>query len=127
MILKIAVLAICVCVLSAVLKSYFKEAVLPLELAFAVVALALVGEKAKEVVGELWSSLGDSEIGSAVISALIKGALICIFTKLSCDIAKDSGNTLVSDIIDLTGRIMLIALCFPFLESVIETATAFLP
>lgn len=127
MILKVALVGICVCILCSLLKNRFGEAVLPLEIAFAVVVLLWAGEKMKVLTDDLLSFLSETEAGSAAFSAIIKGALVCVITKLSCDIAKDSGNTLVSDIIDLTGRLMLVTICFPFFESVIKTAVSFLP
>lgn len=127
MILKISLLGICVCILSVMLKGWLKEAVLPLQLSFAVLALAIIFQSIKDVTDGLWDYIGDSKIGSAVFPALLKGALICTVAKLASDIAKDSGNSLVADIIDLTGRIMLLSLGFPFIENVIKTAAGFLP
>jgi hypothetical protein len=127
MILKISLLGICVCILVSLMKSSFKEAVLPLELAFAVVVLIVTVGEIKELTSTFRSFLGDIQIDSTVFSALMKGAVICIVSKLSSDVAKDSGNSLVSDVIDLTGRVLLITISFPFLESVIKIAAAFLP
>lgn len=126
MIVKISLLGVCVCILISVMKNSFKEAVLPLELAFVVVVLIVTVSEVKELTDDLRSFLDSTQVGSTVLSALLKGALICVVTKLSSDIAKDSGNSLVCDIIDLTGRVMLISISFPFFESVIKTATAFL-
>ena len=127
MIIKLAFLGICVCILSVLLKSWMKEAVLPLQLSFAVITIALIYDNIKDLTEELRYYIGDSEIGTMVFSALLKGALICVVTKLACDIANDSGNSTVANIIDLAGRIMLLSIGFPFVESVIKTAVSFLP
>ena len=127
MIIKLAFLGICVCILSVLLKSWMKEAVLPLQLSFAVITIALIYDNIKDLTEELRYYIGDSEIGTMVFSALLKGALICVVTKLACDIANDSGNSTIANIIDLAGRIMLLSIGFPFVESVIKTATSFLP
>lgn len=127
MIVKIAFLGICVCILSVMLKGWLKEAVLPLQLSFAIITLAVVYDSIKELTEELIYYIGDSEIGTTVFAALLKGALICVVTKLACDIAYDSGNSTVANIIDLAGRIMLLSIGFPFVESVIKTAASFLP
>lgn len=127
MIIKVSLLGICVCVVSVLLKGWLKEAVLPLQISFAVLTLAALFKSIKDVTDGLWGYLGDSEYGSAVFPALLKGALICTVAKLASDAAKDSGNGLVADIIDLTGRIMLLSLGFPFIENVIKTAASFLP
>ena len=127
MIVRISLLGIAVCILSVLLKNWLKEAVLPLQLSFAVIAIAAIFKSFADIIEGLWDYIGDSEYGSAMFPALIKGALICTVAKLSSDAAKDSGNGLVADIIDLTGRIMLISLGFPFVENVIKTAASFLP
>lgn len=127
MIIKVSLLGICVCVISVLLRGWLKEAVLPLQISFAVLALAVIFKSVKDITDGLLEYMGDSEFGSAVFPALLKGALICTVAKLASDAAKDSGNGLVADIIDLTGRIMLLSLGFPFIENVIKTAASFLP
>lgn len=127
MILKISILGILVCVMSVFLKNWLKEAVLPLQLTFAIVAIAAIFKAFQNMVDGMLGYISDSEFGSAVFSVLLKGAVICIVAKLSSDAAKDSGNGLVADIIDLIGRIMLISLGLPFIENVINTAISFLP
>ena len=126
MIAKISLLGICVCVISVLLRDWLKEAVLPLQLTFAVIVLSVILKSVRDVTDGLWEYMGESEIGSSVFTALFKGALICTVAKLASDAAKDSGNGLIADIIDLTGRIMLITIGFPFVENVIETAVSFL-
>lgn len=127
MIIKVSLLGICVCVVSVLLKGWLKEAVLPLQISFSILTLAALFKSIKDITDGLWGYIGDSEYGSAVFPTLLKGALICTVAKLASDAAKDSGNGLVADIIDLTGRIMLLSLGFPFIENVIKTAASFLP
>lgn len=127
MILKISLLGICVCVLSVFMKNWLKEAVLPLQLSFAVIAISAVFKSVRDITDSLWEYAGKSELSSSAFTALLKGALICTVAKLASDAAKDSGNGLVAELIDLSGRIMLISIGFPFVENVIKTAISFLP
>lgn len=127
MIIRISILGICVCILSVMLKGWLREAVLPFQISFAVITIAVIFESIRDITDKLRDYIGESEIGFMIFPALLKGALICTVTKLASDAAKDSGNGLVSDVIDLTGRIMILSLGFPFVESVIRTATSFLP
>ena len=62
---------------------------------------------------------------SKIIVCLLKGAVICIVTKLACDVSYESGNIIVGDIIELAGRIILLVISLPFIESVVKTAVAF--
>lgn len=125
MLLKITVLGICVSVICMLLSRYYKEAVLPLEIAFIVISVILVTDEIKGVVKELSSYMGDIGEGTKILGSLMKGAVICILTKISCDLCKDSGNNVVADMIDIVGRIVLVSLCFPFVQSIIKTAFSF--
>ena len=127
MIIKIAAVGIVVCITAVLLKNLRGEAVLLLEMAFAVITVIFLADKLFDASEKLRSFLGESETERVIFSALLKGALICLITKLSSDTAIDSGNRLVADIIDFSGRVLLLTIAFPFFESVIETATAFLP
>ncbi len=125
MLLKISALGIIVSVLCTLLNKYYKEAVLPLQLSFVVLTVAVIAQKARSFTAVLSGFLEGAEGGKSIFSALIKGALICVITKIASDIAKDSGNSAVSDVIDLAGRVMILALCFPFVENALKTALSF--
>ena len=127
MIIKIAVLGVIVCVVTFFLKGFSGETVLLIELAFAVIVTIFLADKLFDVTDKLKSFLGESETERVIFFALFKGALICVITKFAADTAIDSGNRLVADIIDFSGRVLLLTIAFPFMESVIETATAFIP
>ena len=127
MIIRIAILGICVCLLSVILKEYAKEVVLPLQLSFIAVVIAVIFDNIRDISSDFLSFIGNSEIGLSIFYSLLKGAFICVVTKIACDVADDSGNRVVAGIIDIAGRLLLISLGFPYIESVIKTATSFLP
>lgn len=125
MILKIVIAGVCVCLISSLLKKNFEQTVLLLQIAFFVIVFAFAANELKNISDSFSEYMSYIDGGSEFISCLIKGACICILTKISCDICKDSGNTAVSDIIDLSGRIAMIYLAFPYVNSVIKTAVSF--
>ena len=127
MIIKIAVIGVMVCILIVFLKGVSSEAVILLELSFAAIVIIFLSDKLFDAVERLRDFFAEGETEKVIFSALMKGALICLVTKLASDTALDSGNKLVSDVIDFSGRVLLLTIAFPFFESVIETATAFLP
>lgn len=127
MIIKIAVIGVIVCILITFLKSFSSEAVILLEVAFAALVIIFLSDKFFDAVERLRDLFNEGETERVIFSALMKGALICLVTKLASDTALDSGNRLASDAIDFSGRVLLLTIAFPFFESVIETATAFLP
>ena len=126
MIIRIAICGICVCILSAILKQYNKGFIIFVELAFAGVVISIISDSVIDGFKELIDLYKLSTSQSRIILCLIKGSLICIVTKLAVDVSNENGRTLVGDIIELAGRVMLIVLSLPFLESIIKTTISFL-
>ncbi|MBR6567397.1 MAG: stage III sporulation AC/AD family protein [Clostridia bacterium] len=64
--------------------------------------------------------------GEEIFSSAIKGAGICLITNFSSDLCKENGNRLIADVIEFTGRIMLLFIAVPYIETIIKTAFAFI-
>lgn len=125
MIIKIALTGICVCILNLLLRQYNKSFVIFVEIIFVCIVISLVIDGAAKDIRGLMNLFSQSALNSKVIICLVKGALICILTKLACDISYESGNMLVGDIIELSGRIFLVIISLPFTESIVKTAISF--
>ncbi len=125
MIIKVACVCICVCLLSVLLSQYTKSFVLPLQLCFGVIVLLIIFNEVKDSVSDILSLIDFDDKANKIFSCLLKGALICVLTKLTSDVSKDSGNNFVSSVVEIAGRIMLLVVTLPFLESVIKTALSF--
>ena len=59
------------------------------------------------------------------LTCLYKTGAICVLSKISTDICKESGNKVVSDMIDICTRIIVFSLTLPFISSIIKTAASF--
>ena len=125
MVAKIIFLGICVCIISLFLKQYKGEYVVILNIVFVISAILLIFDSAYDFIINIIDSLNISSSESKMLNCLLKSATVCILSKLASDIAKESGNTVVSDMIDLGGRIMILIISLPFIESIIKTAAAF--
>ncbi|MDD6145438.1 MAG: SpoIIIAC/SpoIIIAD family protein [Oscillospiraceae bacterium] len=125
MLIKVVCLGITVCLLSLILSEYKKAFVIPLQLFFAVAVIMIVLSDAVDSIRSVTDAFENVGSYTKLFSCLIKGALICLSTKLACDFCRESGNIFVSDIIELAGRIMLLVLALPFVESIIKTAVSF--
>lgn len=68
-------------------------------------------------------SLGGS---SELIIVLLKGAAVCIFTQIVHDICKDSGQTAVASAVLLAGRMAVVVLTLPLIETVLQTAISYI-
>lgn len=125
MIVKIALCGISVCVINVLLRQYNKSFVIFAELIFVGAVVSLIMNDAADGVRRLTDLFTLSTSQSKIIVCLLKGAVICIVTKLACDVSYESGNIIVGDIIELAGRIILLVISLPFIESVVKTAVAF--
>lgn len=66
---------------------------------------------------------GDNAFGgNSAFTMLIKALGICITTQLAADICRDSGSSSLANIVELGGRLMVLALTLPLLKSIAELA-----
>ncbi len=125
MVLKIALAGICVCIINSVLKQYSKSFVIFTDILFTVaVAASVIGD----ITSSIESFIGELSINSVtnkLFLCLFKGAVICVITKFACDISRESGNTVISDVIEFFSRVMLLTISIPFIESIVKTAISF--
>ena len=125
MVIRIAISGIIVCFLCIILKKYCGEFVLPVELIFVCFSVCSVTEVMNDVIGKLSEIYDKTEFTDDIMVSLIKGTGICIITKISSDICLENGNKLVSDVVELTGRIMLVLIALPYVQTVVGIASAF--
>ncbi len=125
MLLKVVFAGLAVCLVNIFLKNKMSEFVLPTEIVFLAVSAALLIEYFKGIFLGLSEVVGKTEYGDEIFTSAVKGAAICLITKFSADICAESGNKLVADVIELTGRIMLTVIALPYIESIISIALAF--
>jgi hypothetical protein len=123
---KIIFFSVIICVLSIIIKRNCIELYLPFQLGAAVTVLIYILSSTTDEITTFFSfveSLGD---GYGIIKALIKASLITVATKLGCDICKENGNILVGDVIELGGKMMILAISVPYLSSAIKISAEFL-
>lgn len=126
MFVKIIFAGLSLCIINIFLKKQLSEFVLPTEIIFLALTSALAVEYLKESFSYISVITDQIKYGEEVFSSAVKGAGICLVTKFSSDICIESGNKLIADIIDFTGRIMLLIIAVPYIESIIKTAFAFI-
>lgn len=126
MFVKIIFAGLSLCIINIFLKKQLSEFVLPTEIIFLALTSALAVEYLKESFSYISVITDQIKNGEEVFSSAVKGAGICLVTKFSSDICIESGNKLIADIIDFTGRIMLLIIAVPYIESIIKTAFAFI-
>lgn len=125
MLYKIVLVGVVVCFINILIKKYFSEFVLPIEIVFLSLSVVLLIDTAGEIFGTVSEYFNEIEFGEEIFSSVIKGMGICLLTKFSADICSQNGNKLVADVIEFSGRIMLTVIALPYIESIISIALAF--
>ena len=115
------VLAIVSSSIVLIIRSFRPEFTLPLSIA-AAIGLTLICVDSIFSLNTAVSKLYEN-INSAYIKILLKGAGICIISRVTSDICKDSGLTSISAGIDSICRLSLCALAIPLLLEVVELIT----
>ena len=123
--LKILSLGIVCSLVSILLKRTAKEYVIFVQLGFAVIAGIYIINQSSQLADRMMTYFEMSGNISELCSVMLKGAFVCIASKLSCDICIESGNLLISDLIELAGKIILLTLSLPLIEDIIKIAVSF--
>ncbi len=124
-IIKISLIALSTVILSTILSQTKKEYALFLRLAGVVaVCMAIIGSVSDKIMSFI-SKAQDLTDQSEIVSILIKGAVICIISGLVSELCKESGNSSLSQAIEICGRLVIIILSLPLVNAVIETAFSF--
>lgn len=126
MIIKVIFLGVCVCVLNMILRQTQSIFTVVINIVFVISAVIVLAAYVSDSINNFKELFDVSTVSGKMLRCLYKGTLICILTGISSDVCKESGNIVVSNIIDITGRVMLLVLAFPYIESIIKTASAFL-
>ncbi len=122
---RVILCAIAVSVLITVLKGQIKDFVLPVELVFICFALAAIYNEFSDRINSIFDLADALQLDTDIFVSLVKGALICFITNIASDICCDKGNKALSDIILISGKLAVIALAFPYIETVLRISTAF--
>lgn len=123
--LKILSLGIVCCLLSVLLKRTAKEYVIFVQLGFAVIAGIFIINQSTRFMDKMLTFFEMNGNMGELCTIMLKGAFVCIASKISCDICIESGNLLISDLIEIAGKIILLTLALPLVEDIIKIAVSF--
>ena len=125
MFIKIIILGIIVCIINLLLKQHQSIFILPVNIIYITIVITLLFNEMTDSLLDVAQLFQVSKTVSKVLICLYKAASISILSKIATDICKESGNTVVSDMIDLGGRLVMLSIALPFIRSIIKTAVAF--
>ncbi len=126
MIYKIVIAGIVVCLINIIIKKYFSEFVLPIEIVYIAVSMVLLIDIAEEIFSVIYKNINSFDYSDEIFVSMIKGAGLCLLTKFASDICLENSNKVIADVIEFTGRIMITAIALPYIEAILSVAMAFL-
>lgn len=125
MLVKIISLALVGAFLGVILKKYGKELVVFFEIAIMAAAVLIISRELKAqsgIFGELFSLYEGREL----FLCILKGSAITVLSRLASEVCRESGNSLMGEIVEIGGRVMLVILALPFVAEAAEIALAFI-
>ncbi len=124
---KIAVVGIVCGVICMVLRQIRPETVPFTQLASIIVIVVMMAQSLKNILQEIGALVsGIGIINDGYLFTLVKILGVAIVTKTGADICRDCGNSAVAVNVELAGKVIIFAMCLPFLKTVVELANGLL-
>lgn len=61
-------------------------------------------------------------VDAAYLSILVKVLAVAVITRTGADMCADSGNSALKSCVELAGKVLILAMCFPMIEAVVKLA-----
>jgi len=110
-------------VLAVLLKQYCKEQSMILSLGVCVIVFAGAVSVLSPVLDRLEVLFTQSGLDESYISLVFKATAICFITQITSDICRDSGESAIASALELWGRVSIIFMSVPLIESIVEKIT----
>ncbi|MEE1321375.1 MAG: stage III sporulation AC/AD family protein [Acutalibacteraceae bacterium] len=123
--IKIFTLAVVVSLVSVLLKKYSQEFLLLFRLISACVLLLIIFKEGYGYFSGFADLFQEFNYQHGMISGLLKASFIAVITKLTCDICSETGNSLLEDIVELGGRIMIFIISLPYISDILTVIFSF--
>ena len=126
-IIKIVGIAFVTLIIVIILRQYKPEfAVYASMLGGAIIILLSLG-KLEGIINLLENLASKTAINGEFLAILIKITGIAFLTEFATSVCKDSGETAIANIVDLGGKIIIIAISIPIISQLLETVIKILP
>lgn len=126
MLSKIILVGLALSIINIFLKKQLNEFVLPSEIIFLALSVAIIVDYLQNNFSQLSEIFGETNYGEEIFTSTVKAAGVCLITKFSSDISAENGNKLISDVIEFAGRVTLLIIAVPYIEAIINIAFAFI-
>lgn len=112
-------LLLCGALLSAVLRSQRPELAVCLSLLAGALVVGLLLGQLTPLISALRRMTALGGVGENRLGVVLRGAGICLVTRLAADTCRDAGDTALAGKAELTGRILLLLLAVPLYEEIL--------
>ncbi len=119
-IVKIVAIAIVCALLCTVLKQYKPEYAIVVQLAASVFILLLVVSAMGDLINAVRELVNGSGIDTEYLTLLLKALGVAVLTQLAADACRDSGETALSNKVELAGKVTILMLCLPLVKAMIQ-------
>ena len=108
-------------ILTIVVKQYKPEFAIFASIITVVIILSYIIGAVLPIISGINSLLNKTTISFGHLSILIKTIGICYLTQFICDICKDSGQTAISNMIEIAGKVAICIVSLPLFRDIIST------
>ncbi|MDE5946535.1 MAG: stage III sporulation AC/AD family protein [Oscillospiraceae bacterium] len=113
-------------VLSVLLKQYCKEQSMMISLGVCIIIFAGAVGIISPVLEKTSELFTESGVNEGYIIIVFKAMAICFITQITSDICRDSGENAIASSAELFGRVLIILMSLPFIESLVDIITEFI-
>lgn len=126
-IIKIVGIALISLIIIVLLKQYKKEFAIYISLLAGVLILLLVMDKFEGIIDLIRSIANKSSINTEFIGLILKITGIAFLAEFAVSICNDSGETALSNKIEIGSKIIIISMSIPIFSSLLELILKILP
>lgn len=126
-IIKIIIIGFVAVIILVILKQYRPEFAVFVSIIAGVIILIMIASKINTVVNFINTIASKTNVNTQFIKILIKITGIAILTEFAVSICKDSGESAIASKVDTGGKIIIITLSIPIIQSLLETVIKVLP
>ena len=126
-IIKIVGIALISLIIIVLLKQYKKEFAIYISLLAGVLILLLVMDKFEGIIDLIRSIANRSSINTELIGLILKITGIAFLAEFAVSICNDSGETALSNKIEIGSKIIIISMSIPIFSSLLELILKILP
>ncbi len=115
---------ICSAVLAVLLRQHCKEQSMLLAVAVCTAVLGSFVTFAMPIMEEISGIFNEAGISDSYLSIIFKAVAICIITKITAQLCRDSGESSIASVAELWGRGAVTLVSLPLVKSILEQVSS---